>query len=159
MKPHLVRYYNDGRKVIIPKTEDEAELFLKRLLFVEYMASSENDHSPKGLRSFAKSIQVKNNILKRWKRTTSFQALVARRAREIMFGGDGIATVYREAHKMISDPNTDDRIKQKLLSDLMRLDLRRVELVLRHSKKKDTEGKVKPVEAIIENIELEEATP
>lgn len=157
----MVALYNTGDEFIIPNTEDEVGLFLKRMSLIDFMSSPETKKSVEGLTKFAKDIDVAYSTVQRWLRQDQVQRLIAKKAREMAMGGTGMAVTYTELVKMAMNPQLDPKVRANVLMHLSKMDLRRAELALKYMKKFDKDPKNVPisVEGVIEEVEAEEVLP
>lgn len=130
--------YNSGEYLTtIPRGTDSPELYMQRLVFLEYMSDSTNDRSTDGLKTLATILQVPHNQLVKWKKSPSFQTLLAKRTRDKALGGMGLALAYEELMKIVSSPKIDVKIRQKAATDLAKLSLKQDEMYLRYKLAKD----------------------
>lgn len=118
----IIMGVNTGDKVVMPHTEEEPNVFLKKMLFVDYLADPTNNTAEKGLRQFSEATGVPIHRLRSWKNSRGVAFLVARRAREMAFEGTSVATYHREAMKIIEGGDLDpgmliDRFLDKAYGD------------------------------------------
>jgi uncharacterized protein (UPF0147 family) len=129
--------YNSGTDVQVVNSLNDPGLYAQRLIFAEYMSDPETDKTTKGLVALAEILQVPYLQLHRWKRSPSFQAVVAKRVRDMALDGSGLALAYEELMKIVSDYTVPVRIRQKAAADLAKLGLKREEMYLRYKMAKD----------------------
>ena len=133
----LVAYTHNQDVQVVPKGTDDPGLYMYRLMFLEYMADYTNDRSKEGLETLAEVIGVPYAQLSKWKSSTSFQHLLARRAKDKSLGGTGLATAYEVLNQIISTPGIDIATRRKAATDLAKLSLKQDEMYLRYKMSKD----------------------
>lgn len=122
---------------VIPKTEEEPDNYLKRLMYIEYLATPGADTSPEAIKEFAMNLGITTLTLRRWKANSSFQSLLAKRLRDQVTGGLGLAMVFQEMMSLIANPKTPPGVKARVCSDLAKLNLKQEELYLKYKLAKD----------------------
>ena len=147
---------NNNELKVIPKTEEEPDNYLKRLIYIEYLATPGADTSANAIAEFAVNIGVPTTTLRRWKNNSNFQSLLAKRLREQMTGGLGLAMVFQEMIALISSPTTPPGVKARVCSDLAKLNMKQEELYLKYKLAKDK--KVGPVNKQTFEQEVEAAS-
>jgi hypothetical protein len=106
-------------------------------MFLEYMCDATNDRTPTGLSKFANVLQVPPIQLRKWKDSTSFQHLLARRIRDKALDGLGLALAYEELMKIVVDMDVPVKVRQKAATDIAKLSLKQEEMYLRYKLAKD----------------------
>ena len=122
---------------IVPKGTSDPGLYMYRLMFLEYMSNPDNDRSREGLIEFSEVIKVPVHQIIKWKNSSSFQHLLARRMKDKSLGGMGLALAYEMLNKIISDPDVPIKARQKAATDLAKLSLKQDEMYLRYKMSKD----------------------
>lgn len=135
--------HNSGEQLtIIPPGMDDSDLYMQRLMFLEYMSDSTNDRTAPGLREFAGILELPYAILRKWKGSVSFQTLLAKRTRDKALGGLGLALAYEELMKIVADVTVPTKTRAKAATDIAKLSMKQEELYLRYKLSKDKHREV-----------------
>jgi len=133
----LVAINNGAGVDIIPNGSNDPGLYAQRLIFVEYMSDPDTSKSAPALRELAKVLEVPYIQLDKWKKTNSFQTLVAKRLRDKALNGSGLALAYEELMKLVSDPDIPVKVRAKAATDLAKLGQKQEEMYLKYKLAKD----------------------